>query len=126
MAAKPLDERIIAPNPKEHHSILRKLKRMSDAGFGWESGVLYAKHFQRLGLPDTRYYALSSKHELEIEALKKEIVGCNVTRDVQNGFEQIEQLKNMVDDDDRLTQQFIWGKRRKTRKPIIRHTIFAN
>lgn len=62
---------------------------------------------QRLGLPDTRYYALSSKHELEIEALKKEIVACNVTRNVQNGFEQIEKLKNVVDDDDRLTQQFI-------------------
>ena len=62
---------------------------------------------QRLGLPDTRYYALSSKHELEIEALKKEIVACNVTRKVQNGFEQIEKLKHVVDDDDRLTQQFI-------------------
>lgn len=62
---------------------------------------------QRLGLPDTRYYALSSKHELEIEALKKEIVGCNVTRDVQHGFEQIERLKNIVDADDRPTQQFI-------------------
>lgn len=29
---------------------------------------------QRLGLPDTRYYALSSKHELEIEALKKKLL----------------------------------------------------
>lgn len=34
---------------------------------------------QRLGLPDDRYYALLSPNELKIEALKKEIIGCNVT-----------------------------------------------
>lgn len=32
---------------------------------------------QRLGLPDDRYYALVTPEELEIEALKKEIVSCN-------------------------------------------------
>ena len=34
-------------------------------------------------------------------------IACNVTHNVQNGFEQIEKLKTVVDDDDRLTQQFI-------------------
>ena len=33
---------------------------------------------QRLGLPDDRYFALLSKNELEMEALQKEIVACNV------------------------------------------------
>ena len=62
---------------------------------------------QRLGLPDTRYYALSSKHELEIEALKKEIIACNVTRDVDNGFQKLLQLENLISSDDHLIHQFI-------------------
>ena len=35
---------------------------------------------QRLGLPDDRYYALVTPEELEIEALKKEIVACNALK----------------------------------------------
>lgn len=62
---------------------------------------------QRLGLPDTRYYALSSMHELEIETIKKEIIACNVTRDVDNGFALIDNLQEMISSNDQLTQQFI-------------------
>lgn len=44
---------------------------------------------QRLGLPDDRYFALLSKNELEMEALQKEIVACNVTEKVPEGFEKL-------------------------------------
>ena len=33
---------------------------------------------QRLGMPEARYYVLESKNELEIEALKKDIIACGV------------------------------------------------
>lgn len=62
---------------------------------------------QRLGLPDDRYYALLSPNELEIEALKKEILACNVTEQLERGFEKIQQLEKISSPDDRLTQQFI-------------------
>ena len=42
---------------------------------------------QRLGLPDDRYYALVTPEELEIEALKKEIVACNALKRVEDGFD---------------------------------------
>lgn len=47
---------------------------------------------QRLGLPDDRYFALLSKNELEMEALQKEIVACNVTEKVPEGFEKLAQF----------------------------------
>ena len=43
---------------------------------------------QRLGLPDDRYYALVSENELEIEALKKEILACNALSRIAEGFEK--------------------------------------
>lgn len=49
---------------------------------------------QRLGLPDDRYFALLSKNELEMEALQKEIVACNVTEKVPEGFENMEANPN--------------------------------
>ena len=48
---------------------------------------------QRLGLPDSCYYAITSKNELEIETLKKEIVGCHITERVEEGFDQLEKLR---------------------------------
>ena len=51
---------------------------------------------QRLGLPDDRYFALLSKNELEMEALQKEIVACNVT----------EKVPELADPDDQIAQQF--------------------
>lgn len=62
---------------------------------------------QRLGLPDSRYYAIVSKNELEIEALKKEIVGCSITHRAQEGLEKIAELEKKIDENDALTKQFV-------------------
>ena len=62
---------------------------------------------QRLGLPDDRYYALLSPDELKIEALKKEIIGCNVTERVEEGFDKIAELERIAGADDPLVQQFV-------------------
>lgn len=62
---------------------------------------------QRLDMPDARYYALSSNHELEIEALKKEIVACNVTEKACEGLEKLQKLEDIADEDDRLAKQFV-------------------
>lgn len=62
---------------------------------------------QRLGMPDDRYYALASKSELEIEALKKQIIACSVLEQPEDGFEKIEELERLVEKDDLLTRQFI-------------------
>mgnify|MGYP005965513103 CR=1 FL=1 len=51
---------------------------------------------QRLGLPDDRYFALLSKNELEMEALQKEIVACNVTEKVPEGFEKLAQFEKLA------------------------------
>ena len=62
---------------------------------------------QRLDLPDDRYYALVSKNEAEIEALKKEITACNVFERVNEGFEKLAQLEAMLEPDDDLGRQFV-------------------
>ena len=62
---------------------------------------------QRLDLPDDRYYALLSKDELEIEALEKEIVACNATRQQEECLKKLTQLEKLSRPDDHLTQQFI-------------------
>lgn len=61
---------------------------------------------QRLSLPDDRYFALLSKNELEMEALQKEIVACNVTEQVAEGFEKLAQFKALAAPDDQIAQQF--------------------
>ena len=61
---------------------------------------------QRLGLPDDRYFALLSKNELEMEALQKEIVACNVTEKMSEGFEKLAKFEKLVNSDDQLAQQF--------------------
>ena len=66
---------------------------------------------QRLGLPDDRYFALLSKNELEMEALQKEIVACNVTEKVSEGFEKLAQFEKLSDPDDPIAQQFILRSR---------------
>lgn len=62
---------------------------------------------QRMGLPDDRYFALLSKNELEMEALQKEIVACNVTERVAEGFEKLAQFEALATPDDQIAQQFI-------------------
>lgn len=66
---------------------------------------------QRLGLPEDRYYMLLTKNELEIEALKKEIVACNALDQVEAGFAKVAQLEQLVDAEDPLEQQFILRSR---------------
>ena len=66
---------------------------------------------QRLGLPDDRYFALLSKHELEMEALQKEIVGYNSTHQAEEGFEKLRQLEQIADPEDSIVQQFILRSR---------------
>lgn len=61
---------------------------------------------QRMGLPDDRYFALLSKNELEMEALQKEIVACNVTEQVAEGFEKLAQFEALAAPDDQIAQQF--------------------
>ncbi len=62
---------------------------------------------QRLSLPDDRFFALLSKNELEMEALQKEIVACNVTEQVAEGFEKLAQFEALAAPDDQIAQQFI-------------------
>lgn len=66
---------------------------------------------QRLGLPDDRYISLLSKNELKIEALKKEIVACNVTERVAEGREKLAELEEMEEAADPPVQQFILRSR---------------
>lgn len=66
---------------------------------------------QRLGLPDDRYFALLSKNELEMEALQKEIVACNVTEKVPEGFEKLAQFEKLADPDDQIAQQYVLGSK---------------
>ena len=62
---------------------------------------------QRLGLPEDRYYMLLSKNELEIEALKKEIIACNALDRAEEGLAKVAQLEQRVDAEDPLEQQFV-------------------
>ena len=66
---------------------------------------------QRLGLPDDRYYALVSENELEMEALRKEIIACNATGKVSEGFEKLAQFEKLSDPDDPIAQQFVLRSR---------------
>lgn len=62
---------------------------------------------QRLGLPDSRYYALVSDHELKIESLKREIVSCNALEKADQGFVYLAQLEEITEPEDHLTGQFV-------------------
>ena len=48
----------------------------------------------------------SRKNELEMEALQKEIVACNATEKVPEGFEKLAQFEKLADPDDQIAQQF--------------------
>lgn len=72
---------------------------------------------QRLGLPDDRYYALLSKNEMEIEALKKEILACEIRFERaraeerlcarESALHKLFELEKIMDDNDRITRQYI-------------------
>ncbi len=73
--------------------------------------------FQRLGMPDNRFFLIISQNDAYIESLQKEIVSLNVDRDRSNTEnasklkEQIQDklkyLESIIDDDDLLMKQFI-------------------
>lgn len=81
---------------------------------------------QRLGLPDDRYFALLSSHEIEIETLRKEIVAdmslCEEKQGeekihlLKQGWEKLLELERISGEDDRVTRQFVlrskvfWGR----------------
>ena len=62
---------------------------------------------QRLGLPEYKYYALISKHEMQIDDLKEEIISANVLKDSERGLTKIKELEELADPDDTLIDQFI-------------------
>lgn len=77
--------------------------------------------FQRLGLPDTRFYGLLSAKELEISSLEKELVSChvhfehatnpekNIIR--QQAMELHARLEATMDKNDTLSKQLILRSR---------------
>lgn len=72
---------------------------------------------QRLGLPDDRYFALISDHEVEIKALKDEILADTIRYRRASeeerpairvrALENLTELKNIAEPDDKITQQYI-------------------
>lgn len=67
--------------------------------------------FQKLDLPESRYHALLTTEEIEIEELQKRIVSCNVREDPQEGIELLNQLKELDVSKEAYIQQFILRSR---------------
>lgn len=61
----------------------------------------------RLGLPTDRIMMLLTQRELELEALEKEIIDCNVRRDTAAGLKLLRELEEHAEEDDLLSQQLI-------------------
>jgi transcriptional regulator with XRE-family HTH domain len=72
---------------------------------------------QRLGLPDDRYFALLSQNEIEISALQKEIVSCNVRHKNAEGLAAIKKLESIIEPNDPVMQQFILRSKALLGKP---------
>lgn len=76
---------------------------------------------QRLGLPDDRYYALLSKHELELYSLRKELHSRTryfekASDKMRNSarlraLETLQELEAIMDEDDQITRQQILSDR---------------
>lgn len=76
---------------------------------------------QRLGLPNDRYYALLSKHEMELDSLRKELhhrtayfeQASDEIRDSARlrALETLQKLEAIMDADDQITRQQILSKR---------------
>ena len=76
---------------------------------------------ERLDLPADRYYALLSKNELDIEALQKKIIACNLRFGHSLGDEKAQartealqahrDLEAIIDKDDTMSRQFILRSR---------------
>ncbi len=82
---------------------------------------------QRLGLPDERFYALLSKHELEIKTLEDEIRADVIRFERASpedrpriraaGLQKLEELEKLTEPDDRLSRQYIIARRVTLGKP---------
>lgn len=76
---------------------------------------------QRLGLPDDRYYALLNKKELELDALQKEVVSCNVryehasqeerARVREEALKAVGRLERAMEQDDSISRQIVLRSR---------------
>ena len=76
---------------------------------------------ERLDMPADRYYALLSKHELDIDALQREIVSYGIRFDKASAEEKPQirelalnahkKLEAIIEDDDTLSKQFILRSR---------------
>ena len=76
---------------------------------------------QRLNLPDNRYYALLSKHELKLNSIRAELLSCTTRFECAPidkakqlwtlAMEQLQELEMLVEEDDRITRQFILSHR---------------
>ena len=76
---------------------------------------------QRLGLPDDRYFALLSKHELELTSLQEELHSRTTyfrqaSGEMRNtarlrALETLQELEAIVDKDDQITRQQILSNR---------------
>lgn len=76
---------------------------------------------ERLDMPSDRYYALLSKHELDVDALQKEIISYNVRFEKAPADEKSQirklaldahkKLEAIIDADDTLSRQFILRSR---------------
>lgn len=62
---------------------------------------------QRLGMPEHKYYALTSQHESQIADLQTEIISSNTLKDRKRGLQALSELEEIADPDDHLIQQFI-------------------
>lgn len=62
---------------------------------------------QRLGTSQDGDFALLSKNEIEIAAIQKEITSCYVHGDVQTGLKKLQELEEIAEKGDRITEQFI-------------------
>lgn len=76
---------------------------------------------QRLGLPDDRYFALLSQHEMEIKTLQDEIRADTIRferamPDDQSviraaGLQKLEKLEKLAEPDDRIIRQYVLSER---------------
>lgn len=78
-----------------------------ETGFQAPRRTILNALLQRLGLPDTRYFAVVTKSELDLETLEKEIVACHVQKHWQEGWAKLEKLREIAEPEDTLTWQFV-------------------
>ena len=82
---------------------------------------------QRLGLPDERFYALLSKHELEVKTLEDEIRADVIRFERASaedrpriraaGLQKLAELEKLTEPDDRLLRQYIIARQVTLGKP---------